>query len=344
MSKICTHPNQLARPQIEVALFLSLIEWELFMSDGFTQPQPSGGESLNSIPVDEIELLEAPLGEMDRCLPVGVWDSDGQRHTDFKLRPFTGSLEVELEELFDRNNQGVEKVTGALREFLPKAVESIGGQSLERYDSDPRRLIDRMYLSDIFSLLLYIRIDYQESNDIAMSARCPQCDAHNADQGTTAMPFHDLSTVRVKYYRDLPGEPLFSVPLPDGITMGKKSHGTHLLLEPMKLRHLKDMAGNDPREKRFPNLKLLRCMCVAIPGLEVYDVKSSNFFDRSLYRRLVSSRKNKAEVFRSLNKLQPGPIMEIQFDCFACGHKWGVPITWVQLPTFLYQPNMPIEA
>jgi hypothetical protein len=291
-----------------------------------------------AIPIEEVEVRTMTLGELGHVLPVGVFHG-GERLQDFTLAPHTGDLEIELEEFFSVNSkQGIEKIRYVMREFLPKAIVTIGGKRLVDIESDPRRLIDRMYVGDIFSILLAIRIDRQEGSEkgkIALVGQCPRCQTKNKDEGTPTNPYHDLYSVQIKYYalkgnRTLEGKPVFDVTLPDGFDEFGVKIKT-LRVEPLRFRHLVKMA--DPKNKQVANLSLLSCVVTSLPDQKL----SGPFvFDRSLYAKLLNSQKDKKAVFQALDKLQPGPEMAIEMICEACSYEWEENIPWPNLPSFLY--------
>lgn len=312
---------------------------------GFTEDQGSLGFDQPTIPIEEVNLATCQLHEMGDELPVGVFDSDGNRNKDFKLLPYSGEHELAIEKLFNVNKPGVQKVSNAIREIIPLTVESIGGRKLESYNSDPRVLVDNMYLGDAMSLILAIRANCREgSREIAMSARCERCGTQNSDQGTYDQPYHDLGTVPVKYYPDLPSKPLFEVTLQDGFKWGKDTHIKKMIMTPMKVRHLKQMSGaSSSGGKMFDALNALSTLTVSLPESPVYCKVRGRFIDDSMYARLISSRKDKLIVEEAMEKLYPGPIMAIDFDCYNCGHHWKESVPWAMLPNFLYGVTRPVQ-
>lgn len=311
---------------------------------GFTDEQGTGFDQ-PTIPIEEVQLATCQLHEMGEELPVGVFDSDGNRNKDFQLLEFSGEHEIAIEKLFNVNTPGIQKVTNAMREIIPLTVKSIGGKKLTDYNSDPRALVDNMFLGDAMMLLLSIRANYRDgSREIAMSARCDRCGTQNSDQGTFDQPYHDLGTVPVKYYPELAGKPLFEVTLPKGFDWGKDTHITKMVLTPMKVRHLKQMSGGSSSGgKMFDSLNALSSLTVALPESPLYSKVRGRFVDESMYKRLISDRGNKATVEEAMEKLYPGPIMAIDFDCYNCGHHWKESVPWAMLPTFLYGVTRPVQ-
>jgi hypothetical protein len=199
-----------------------------------------------------------------------------------------------------------------------------------------------MDLGDIFSIILSIRHAYHGGDSsIAISGQCPRCETVNADQGDYRQPFHDLGTVDVKVYRDLKQEPLFDVSLQDGFTITGELI-KKIRMRPLRFHQLRAM-GN-PANKKFANLNLISCMAHSFPDSVSLQAPKGDFFDKTLYGRLVNSRKDKENIFDALRKLQPGPVMQIQMECINCSYQWKDIVPWGSLPTFLYGPVAAIES
>ncbi|NJR24969.1 MAG: hypothetical protein HC786_23810 [Richelia sp. CSU_2_1] len=206
-------------------------------STGFAPESLPIATSSGGIPIEDVFLDDVPFSELGENLPTGLF-FEGQRLRSYTLHPYTGEMEVSLERLFQTRKQGADKVYSTLRQFLPRAIKDIGGLPLERFDSDPRRTIDRMDLGDIFSIVLGIRYAYQGKGDIAITGQCPRCDTVNEDRGDDSQPYHDLGTVSVKCYRHLPQEPLFDIVLKDGFTVTGE-HILKLRMRPLRFYQLK---------------------------------------------------------------------------------------------------------
>ncbi len=308
-------------------------------SAGFAPETPSAPQ-VTGIAIEDAVLTTVPFSELGETLPTGVFH-EGQRLHSYTLAPFTGDLEVMLEELFQSKKQGADKVYSTLRQFLPTAIRDIGGISLHKLDSDPRRLIDRMDLGDVFSMVLGLRCAYHGKGDIAISGQCPNCNTRNADQGDYNQPYHDLGTVDVKCYQHLPQEPLFDIVLEDGFTVTGE-HITKVRMRPLKFYQLKTMG--DPNSGKFPNLNMISAMMHSFPESQSYQSPKGDFFDKKLYSRLINSPRDKKAVFDAMEKLQPGPVMQIDMDCINCSYQWKEGIPWGQLPSFLYGPISPVRS
>ena len=304
-------------------------------SAGFA-PETDPTPQVTGIPIDEVQLTTITFSELGENLPTGIFH-EGERLYSYTLTPFTGELEMGLEDLFNSRKQGADKIYSTLRQFLPRAIKDIGGVPLHKLDSDSRRLIDRMDLGDVFSMLLSIRCQHHDSSDIAISAQCPNCNTVNADREGE---YHDLNTVDIKCYQHLPREPLFDIVLEDGFTVTQEKI-TKLRMRPLRFYQLKTMG--DPNNGKFPNLSLVSGMMHSFPDSAHYKEPKGDFFDRTLYARLVDSPRDKDKVFKALRKLQPGPVMSIAMDCINCGYKWKEALSWSQLPSFLYGTIDPIE-
>jgi len=308
-------------------------------STGFAPEAPTSPQ-VTGIAIEDVKLTTVPFAELGENLPTGLFH-EGERLHSYTLAPFTGELEVMLEELFNSKKQGVEKVYSTLRQFLPNAIHDIGGIPLNKLESDPRRLIDRMDLGDVFSVVLSLRCNYHGKSDIAISGQCPNCNTKNADQGDYAQPYHDLGTVEVKYYQHLPQEPLFDIALEDGFTVTGE-HINKLRMRPLRFHQLKAMG--DPNSGKFPNLNMISSLMHSFPESTSYREPKGDFFDKNLYARLIGSPRDKKIVFDALEKLQPGPVMSIDMDCINCSYQWKEGIPWGQLPSFLYGTISPIRS
>jgi len=303
-------------------------------------PETQSAPQVTGIAIEDVKLTAVPFSELGENLPTGLFH-EGERLHSYTLAPFTGDLEVMLEELFNSKKQGVDKVYSTLRQFLPSAVRDIGGIPLHKLESDPRRLIDRMDLGDVFSVVLSLRCNYHGKGDIAIAGQCPNCNTKNADQGDYAQPYHDLGTVEVKCYQHLPQEPLFDIPLEDGFTVtGERIN--KLRMRPLRFHQLKAMG--DPNSGKFPNLNMISALMHSFPESTSYREPKGDFFDKNLYARLIGSPRDKKAVFDALEKLQPGPVMSIDMDCINCSYQWKEGIPWGQLPSFLYGPVSPIRS
>jgi hypothetical protein len=301
---------------------------------------PSPEETVTGLSINDVVVTTVPFSELGETLPTGVF-YEGQRLHSYTLAPFTGQHELMLEELFNSKKQGVDKVYSTLRRFLPEVIVDIGGVPLRKLETDPQRLIDRMDLGDVFSVVLNLRCNYHGKTDIAISGQCPNCQTRNADQGDYAQPYHDLGTVDVKCYQNLSKEPLFDIPLEDGFRV-TGDEIKKVRMRPLRFHQLRLMG--DPNSGKFPNLNLISALMHSFPDSQHYREPKGDFFDRDLYGRLINSRRDKELVFDAVEKLQPGPIMQIDMDCIACSYKWKEGIPWGQLPSFLYGPISPLRS
>lgn len=309
---------------------------------GFDPTEEESDFSISGMPASELVTETISFRDLGDELPVGI-PFEGGLLKDYKLNPFTGDTEVAIEELFDARRQGIDKVINTLREFIPIAVKSIGGKELRQINSDPRQLVDRMYMGDVFSLVLAVRCAYQETGDIAMSGQCPRCEAINADKGTFSNPYHDLYTVEVRRYRGLRQQPLVNVELPDGFKIFELDDEPVKLvqMEPLRFHQLKNIA--DPKGK-FANLNMLNCAVRAFPTSETYKDAKGNLITPAIYARIVNSKKDKKVLNDVLENLQPGPVMSIDMDCTSCGNKWKENLPWAALPSFLYGSLAPVQS
>jgi len=316
-------------------------------SAGFTNLEaPEEVSTSSAIPFEQLKFDEVELGDLGNSLPVGVFTPDGDRLQEFTLLPYSGNHEIALGKLIEANTgrEGTMKEPmKVLREFLPHVIETIGGIPLkevaQKFSTSPARFFEGMYLGDVTTLLLQVRLQAQ-GYEIAMAAECPKCGTVAKDDPDKGRPYSDLSSLKIKTIPFLPQKPVFEVTLPESFLVYGEPV-TKLWLEPLKLNQLdkllKSMSGK-PKD-----LDQLQEMVVGLPESEAFRNNKGRFFDESLYSALCMGADgrvspNKNALYRAIGKIVPGPKMEVPMDCInpQCRNHWEQSLPWISFREFLY--------
>lgn len=290
--------------------------------------------SLEALKIDKIEARE--LG----CkLPIGIFleTHEGlERLQDYTLVPYKTKYDRVLGQLLSAPKAKLATVLGA---FLPQMIESIGGYTVkevaQKMNVSTQRLIEGMYLADALAIVLSIRLASQ-GGDISMSAQCPNCGTQNEDDPKKGRPFHDLNSVEVGVVRDLRHKIRVEVNLSDGIQIiddvAKKIH-----MQPLRLFQVDQIAK--PGSGIPVDIALLYAMVCGLPEATTLgnledQRKMGQIFSDEFYDELT--RDDLKTIRKAIEVLQPGPEMNADMNCSACGHEWEAAVPWPQLRSFLF--------
>jgi len=236
------------------------------------------------------QVERVQLDQLGQSLPIGLWLPNGKRLTEYTLHSYTGGMDLTLGHLEDNNKTHKRRLNRIYSEFLAEVVKSIGGYELpqlcQMLDVNTFHLFEQMYLPDILSLLLNVRlVSYGSRIDINGMCPCPEQRILRAGQGLQAS--HDLRSVIVKKLPDSFKElPHFDVLLSNGITV---------TLEPPRFYQADDLKQDDS-----PTFLKLLFLCSQITD-EIFD--PLNLDDVCLLKKAAEW----LELF--------GPDRDIEMDC-----------------------------
>lgn len=265
----------------------------------------------------------------EKPLPVGQF-YEGERLDRFTLHPYTTRFDRLLGQMLKNSRN---RLIPVLAQFVPQIVNGIGGFEVkdlaQKFSKSPNRLIEDFFLGDVLTILLCARHEAQ-GTDVAIAATCPNCGTKNDDDPKKGRPYHDLSTVKVRSFKNLTSKLIVEVPLVDGITVGSERI-TRIYMQPLRLYQAEKIANADTAPE---DVSMLYSMVVGVPEVEAYRNVRGNVFGDELYDRLT---RNDLKIIRkALRILQPGPDMSIDMICYRCGNEWQEGIAWGRVRDFLY--------
>ena len=308
----------------------------------------------STIPLNDLKFDDVELCDLGNKLPVGIYLKE-ERLTDFILKPFSGTDEVDLGKMVEANSDrdgNLKEPATVLKGFLPKVIESIGGYSIpdlaKQLQTSPQRLFEDMYLADSITLILSIRLQAQ-GWEIAMSGKCPECGTIATDNPDKGRLYHDLSSLEVRLIPSrFSQKPIIELTLPEPWLLYEDTI-TKLWLEPMKLRQLDKLLKSNSGNPK--DMDQVFEMVVGIPESTDYANKKGRLFDPALYADFCTGTNgkispNKQALYDAIAKIVPGPKMEAEMDCgnSRCRNHWTQYIPWISFREFLYfTPSAPKE-
>lgn len=307
---------------------------------GSTAPAEGGvtWETLpdNVIPIDDLKVDEILFRDLNDDngfrLPHGLF-VDGEKFDRFTLEPYKAKYDRQLAAII--KNIGRKGFSGIVGNFFPQIVSTIGGMNprllaQKTGDGDANRLFNRLTFGDIVTILYQIRVNSQESYDIALTDTCPNCGTKNEDSKETG--FHDIGQVKVKLVRDLKQDLQVAVKLSKGIDPGFGAVADIVYMKPIKLHQMQRIADT----KRAEDIEMLYQMVSALPQIPEYNARPGDVFGDELYDELGI--RDQEILTDAIGKLQLGPEMTIGNTCYACGHEWDVALGMGRLREFLFRP------
>jgi hypothetical protein len=291
--------------------------------------------SSSYIHIDDVKFETAEICDLDDQLPVGLF-VEGEHLNTCQLVPYKTKHDRILGQCLKMNRNNLIKVLGI---FLPQVVSHIGGYSLsqlaEKMAVSESRIFEGMVLGDILTILLRLRMQAQ-GKDIAISAVCPNCGTKNNDGPERG--YHQIDSTNVKYLKSLSQKFVVGVHLEDGLRIGPDLVKL-VLMKPLVLHQ----AGKIGKSERATpeDVSMLYEMVSGLPESEYYrDVRGQVFGDEH-YDELSA---NDLKILReAIKKLQPGPEMTIDMECFNCGHEWQEGLAWGRIREFLYYADSAAE-
>lgn len=291
-----------------------------------------------TIALDDFKVEKFEIQDLGNKLPIGLFHPEtGERLTDFVLNPYKTKYDRQLGALL---NAPKVKLGTVLGNFLPVMVKSIGGYELadlaKAYNVSPSKLVEGMYLADVLTLVLGIRLESQ-GTEIGMTAQCPACGEKNEDDPKKGRPYHDLSTIEVKIVENLPCKPMVEVTLEDGWEIFDDKITT-VVMRPLRLFQIDEIAK--PGSGNPVDINLLYSMVCALPQathlgtVEEQLRRRGGIFGDDLYDELTMG--DLKRLRRALDVIQPGPDMNTEMICHRCGHEWAAALPWSALRSFLF--------
>jgi len=292
--------------------------------------------SADFIPLEDLKFEEAEISQLGTQLPVGLY-LEGEHLNDCVLRPYKTGHDRILGQYLKMNRQNLIKV---LSLFLPEVVSSIGGYTLnqlaEKMAVSPGRIFEGMVLGDVLSIVLRLRMQAQ-GDDIAISAVCPNCGTKNEDGPERG--YHQVGTTMVKYLPSLSRRLIVGVQLKDGLKIGPDLVKL-ILMKPLRLFQAGKIGKSNVSTPE--DIAMLYEMICGLPESEYYrNTRGSMLFGPELYDEL--SAEDLRILRNAIKKLQPGPEMTIDMECFMCGHEWQEGLSWGRIREFLYYSDTAAE-
>lgn len=299
--------------------------------EGISEVSEVTYDAPQAIALDSLKFKNFTLSDMGRTLPVGIIH-EGQRLRDFTLNPYITKYDRILGQLLKGTRNKLVQVLG---NFLPEIIKDIGGYSIKDLASSQSlsgpRFIQNMVLGDVLTILLNARREAQ-GDDIAIASVCPNCGTKNEDNPDKGRPYHDLGTIDIasvenKFHSK---KLVVEVILKDGLMIfGEKI--TKIQMQPLRLYHAESIAKSDNTPE---DMSMLYAMVCGIPESDAYNNVRGQVFSDELYDNLTMG--DLAILRKAMKTLQPGPKMQIEMECYNCGHEWEELVAWGNLRQFLY--------
>lgn len=293
----------------------------------------SGYEAPEAISLDSLKFKNYTLEELGKTLPVGIFHK-GERLREFTLNPYVTRYDRVLGQLLKGTRNKLVQVLG---NFLPEIIHDIGGYNVQELASSQSlsgpRFIQNMALGDILTILLNARKEAQ-GDDIAISSVCPNCGTKNDDNPDKGRPYHDISTIDIASVENnfSSKKLIVEVELHDGLTIFEEKI-KKIQMQPLRLYHAESIAKAEGVPE---DMSMLYAMVCAIPESEAYSNVRGQVFSDELYDKLTM--KDLAILRKAMKVIQPGPKMQIEMECYNCGHEWEEMVSWGNLRQFLYVP------
>jgi hypothetical protein len=315
------------------------------------------------IPIEDLSyekssIRDVPIGEMPE-LPIGIFiknkssadgngaegdeiSEDFERLRTFTVHPDVGSGEFvnALGKLESKGMRDAKKVVNAISRFLavghekcPPAIQTIGGMPLteaaRRYGNSAQRLIEDMYLADVVTMMIGVRLAAR-GRDYYATMGCP---VRNCKR--TCKEQCSMDVLKIRGFRELKHKPVIRVELPHGIPDGK-GIVKKVYFSPLKFHQLDIFFKQNiqPRE-------MLEHVIVGIPESRVYGIKAGNPFCEDLFRKLEKTGEDQRILISALQKIKPGPDAQFKFSCDCGDEEVTYPLPWsLQPQEFLFFSNM----
>ncbi len=264
------------------------------------------------MPIGQLQYQDIEISELGQRLPIGIFLPNGDRLTEYSLRPYTGHHDILLGRLEDENADHPNRINRIFTHFLPELVASIGGYSLQELlplfpGMSMMNFFGEMYLADILSIILNARWKAY-GGDIALSLYCPCPQRVKIEGGKDGLPCHDLTTVVVRSLADNGKMPIFSLTI-DGSNYGGIPL-TRVFMEPPRFHHILKL-----KETIYPpDLTML----FSVASVEIGDLYLP--FNSQMYK--VLRLKDLNILHEAVKYLHFGPDRTIEMDCPQCKLSW----------------------
>jgi len=314
------------------------------------------------IPLDELSyektsIRDVPEGEMPE-LPIGIFvrttgtaseeengeapDSSWERLRSFTVHADigTGRFVKALGRLESKGMQNAKNIINAISRFLavghenvPPALVTIGGEPLatvaRRANLSPQRLIEDMYLADVATMMLGVRLATR-GREYAATMNCPMRNCNEVCKEMCSM-----DELNIKSIVGLRNKPVFRVTLENGINDGKTLI-KKVYMSPVKFHQLDVFF-----KRNLQPSQMLEEVIVGLPESEIYGLKSGKPFCDDLFDRLERTGEDQKSLVQALQKIKPGPDAEFNITCECGDNQLKYPLPWsVQPQEFLYFSNM----
>lgn len=306
-----------------------------------TEVETTGASGATGFSLEQFEasLETVELEQLGEKLPIGVF-LDDERLQDVTFAPLKTKHDRILGRLMSQPNA---KQVQVICDFLPHVVEAIGGVPVDSLAKQlgyvsSSRFFQSLYLGDALTLVAMLKIR-TSGDEVAMSARCPQCGYDNSDDSNGARHLHSINGLEVKTWKEnLESKPILRLELKDGISrFGELIK--YMQLEPLKFYHLAKIT--EPGKSRNAlDIEMLYATVKKIEHSSYENVKGSVFSDE-LYDDL-SLRNDLPLMRKALRTIEIMPTFEGEMTCDSCGNEYKAAIAWADLRNFLFVTPEPI--
>jgi len=282
-----------------------------------------------TIPFETLKVQKVNLEDFPNRLPIGIF-AFGERLQELEFHPYTTEHDILL------TRKGNEDLKDTMGRFLPEIIKTIGGHSLndiarELGQGSPKKLVERMYLADVLTTVLNIRLA-TVGEDVAIRDKCPNCSTKIEDNDENG--YHDLGTVEMGIIPLLEEKPIFEINLEKGFRVANDT-ATTIHVEPFKLFQMSKLKGTP--QKQIMRRMMYEMVC-GIPDIPAFAGIKSGLFSDNEYAALgknLDDRDRLNEAAETL--LSVGPRMSINLICDACSFEYSSALPWQDVDNFLSQ-------
>lgn len=255
------------------------------------------------------------LSDLGQILPIGIFIND-KKINDYALTAYNVNHDISLGRLEDENKEHEDKINRVFSAFLPTIISDIGGYTIndlaKKLDTSPNLLIREMYLADVMTLILTMRMRSHGSL-IALSGTCPCHRQKKIKGGEDGAGFHDLKSIMIRCWTGA-RSPRFTVSLEEPVTWNNQIIN-EIVLRPPKFRNILSLSDEDIAvEHRL----LFTCSTPQVNEDFFYLLSADDIF----------------ALEAATKQLYFGPDREIEMDCdyinpvtsAECGFSWKQPL------------------
>jgi hypothetical protein len=225
-----------------------------------------------------------------------------KRFVDYTFYSYTGVNDLELGDLEDVNKNHKYRINRIYSKLLSLMVESIDNYQLKEIcqmlDTTPVRLFESMYLADVLSMLLNLRL-FSYGSEIGLNGICPCAEQHQLRAGQQGQGYHDLNSIVIRRVHESIANPFpLTAELVDGVEVDGNLIKT-IEFEPLRFEQLRELK----ELQEYPLHIRLLYLCSTNPK-----------FNDALYDRLSL---DDIDILRKASLLLErfGPNRDIEMDC-----------------------------